>query len=90
MMMAILCFLLTLPPRSELLELQSSALPPEGAPPLSQNVYAPVIRHCGRPEDMCIFIFSFVNTNSYQVLLQIQVMDYQTGAARYPCCLPES
>ncbi|KAF6727765.1 hypothetical protein FQA47_006922 [Oryzias melastigma] len=60
------------------------------APPLSQNVYAPVIRHCGRPEDMCIFIFSFVNTNSYQVLLQIQVMDYQTGAARYPCCLPES
>lgn len=97
MMMAILCFPLTLPPWSELFELQSCELKyvrlssvsqrlllPEGAPPLSQNVFASVIRLCGRSEDTCIFISSFVYTISYQVMLQIQVMDYQTRTAHFP------
>lgn len=77
MMMAVLCFPLTLPPRSELLYLQSCllkyiqlssvdrwVLPRFGAPPLSHKIRA---SHCPVPQQSRIqvhIVFSCLNTGS--------------------------
>ncbi len=97
MMMVVLCFPLTLPPWSELFYLQSCllkyiqlssvdqwVLPRYGAPPLSHKIRA---SHCPALQQGRIhvhIVFSFVNTDSSQVQLQIQVMYHQTSIAHVP------
>lgn len=97
MMMAVLCFPLTLPPWSELFYLQSCllkyiqlssvdqwVLPRYGSPPLSHKIRA---SHCPALQQSRIhvhIVFSFVNTDSSRVQLQIQVMYHQTSIAHVP------
>lgn len=96
-MMAVLCFPLTLAPWSELFYLQSCflkyiqlssadqwVLPWYSAPPLSLKIRA---SHCPALQQSRIhvhIVFSFVNTGSSQVQLQIQVTYRQTSIAHVP------
>ena len=95
--MAVLSFPLTLSPWSGLFHLQSCmlkyiqlssldwwVLSLYNALPLSHKIPVSLVQHCGRPQYMCIFVFSFVNTDSPPIQLKVQVMYHQTCVAHVP------
>ncbi len=97
MMMAVLCCPLTLPPWSELFYLQSCllkyiqlssvdqwVLPRHSASPLSHKIRASHCPALQQSRKHVHIVFSFVNTESSQGQLQIQVMYHKTSIAHVP------